>query len=115
MFVRSCLFLEIHMQFISAFLEIVMLRRTQCVAFWGYFHAKEIISICITIPHPSSHFYTSYLANIFTVNSTYMKSGKITSSFLSLWNTLRIWPHPPHPPPRAPGEKSEKLLAEALS
>lgn len=60
------------MQFISAFLEPVMLRRTQCVAFWGYFHAKEIISICITIPHPSS----SYLSNIFTVNSASMKSGK---------------------------------------
>lgn len=53
------------------FLEPVMLRRTQCVAFGGYFHAKEIISICITIPHPSS----SYLSNIFTVNSALVKSG----------------------------------------
>lgn len=77
MFVFSCLFSEIHRQFRSAFLETVMFRRTLCVAFRGYFHAKEIISICIIIPpHPSSHFYTFYLSNLFTLDSAFMKSAK---------------------------------------
>lgn len=65
------------MQFIGSFLETGMLRRTQCVAFWGYFYAKEVISICITIPPFLLPFlYLSCLSNIFTGNSEYMKSGK---------------------------------------
>lgn len=88
------------MQFISAFLEPVMLRRTQCVAFWGYFHAKEIISISITIPQPSSF----YLLNIFTVISASVKSGGKNPAFSLLEILFKF-----------EGQKSEKLLAETLS